>query len=88
MLQHYASSLYWLKHYITKRKQYTCTSIEDYFSDQMIIKYGVPQGYILGPLLFTIYIIGISITSYVLGYVIFVDVTIFLTLTLIFTIFN
>lgn len=40
--------------YLTGRKQ--CTKIESYTSDDQILSYGVPQGSVLGPTLFLIYI--------------------------------
>ena len=44
----------WFKSYLSNRRQYV--TINGFKSDVAIMKYGVPQGSVLGPLLFIIYI--------------------------------
>ena len=46
--------LTWLKSYLTERKQFV--RIDGFESDKQIIRLGVPQGSVLGPLLFNLYI--------------------------------
>ena len=44
----------WFASYLSNRKQYTCVNGEN--SELDVITTGVPQGSVLGPLLFTIYV--------------------------------
>ncbi len=46
--------LEWFESYLTGRSQ--CVSVNDQLSDVLPITDGVPQGSILGPLLFTLYL--------------------------------
>ncbi len=56
-LNHYGfrgTPLKWFKNYLTGRKQYV--EIEGFKSNEKVITHGVPQGSVLGPILFLLYI--------------------------------
>ena len=63
----------WLKSYIENSKQYV--HYNGYDSDKKTITHGVPQGSILGPLLFIIYINDFSRSSDILFSILFADDT-------------
>ena len=65
--------LSWLKSYIENRQQYV--QIDEYKSACSNITCGVPQGSILGPKLFILYINDICKVSSILNYVVFADDT-------------
>jgi len=64
-------ALKWFKSYLCSRKQFV--SIEDSQSTVQEIKHGVPQGSILGPLLFIIYINDMPKISTHLKFVLYAD---------------
>ena len=75
-LEHYGFRgvvLEWFKNYLTNRKQYV--SYNSCESEQKDITCGVPQGSILGPLLFILYVNNITNTSNVLEFILFADDT-------------
>ena len=63
----------WVKNYLSNRKQYMFYDGED--SVKQPIKCGVPQGSILGPILFILYINDLCFTSEKLKYILFADDT-------------
>jgi len=67
-------SLLWFESYLKNRSQYT--EVGGFLSEQGYIKCGVPQGSILGPLLFLLYINDIAESSSVLNFFLFADDTV------------
>ena len=63
----------WLKSYLDNRKQYV--HYNGYDSDKKTITHGVPQGSILGPLLFILFINDFSIRSDLLFSILLADDT-------------
>lgn len=63
----------WLKSYLSDRKQFV--SFDNFNSDLLNISCGVPQGSILGPSLFILYINDICNVSKILKFVLFADDT-------------
>ena len=65
--------LEWFKNYLSNRKQYVSNNSCE--SEQKDIVCGVPQGSILDPLLFILYVNDITNTSNVLEFILFADDT-------------
>lgn len=65
------NSLDWFRSYLTNRKQYVC--INNVNSSLKLVEYGVPQGSILGPLLFLIFINDITKCSKLFKYILYAD---------------
>ena len=65
------TSLAWFQSYLNNRKQFVHLNNE--FSEWLQIKCGVPQGSILGPILFLLYINDIINSSKLLKFVLFAD---------------
>ena len=75
-LEHYGirgNLLNWFHSYLTDRKQFV--SINGQNSDLMDITCGVPQGSVLGPLLFLLYINDLPNISKILNFYLFADDT-------------
>ena len=66
-------ALSWFKDYLTNRHQYV--AFNSHNSNSLPIQCGVPQGSILGPLLFLLYVNDISNTSPLLSFILFADDT-------------
>ena len=69
------NALKWCQSYLTDRQQ--CTEIGNTQSNLEYIKCGVPQGSILGPLLFLLYINDIVLSSNIFKFTLFADDTSF-----------
>lgn len=63
----------WLQHYLTNRQQ--SVIIKSTSSPPLPLRYGVPQGSVLGPVLFIIYLLGLRdvISPHNIKYVVFAD---------------
>src|SRR6218665_1859309 len=75
-LYHYSikgMQFHWFKSYLTERSQYICC--KEASSSIKNIRYGVPQGSILGPILFLIHINDLPDVSNCLFFVLFADDT-------------
>ena len=66
-------TLSWFRNYLLDRQQYV--AVNGASSDLLTIQCGVPQGSILGPLLFLIYINDIINTTSLLSFILFADDT-------------
>ena len=73
-LEHYGIrgiALKWMESYLSDRKQFVSVNGKD--SEILTMKYGVPQGSILGPLLFIIYINNIPEIAQYATFILYAD---------------
>ena len=75
-LEHYGirdNALQWFKSYLNERSQYV--TVNGHASEMLPITCGVPQGSVLGPLLFCIYVNDVPNASKLLRFYLFADDT-------------